>query len=65
MESGLFSDVQVFVGPEEHCFKLHKAVLGSNSGYFRRILNSGFREGEESKIYLLDRDKDHFEHTLY
>lgn len=48
--------VFIYVGKEEKLFVVHKALLISQSEYFKKAFSGGFIEAEENKIYLEEDD---------
>lgn len=52
-------------GPEEAKFTVHKGVLCSQSEYFERLFNSGFRESKTLEVELHDIAVEAFKVALY
>lgn len=48
--------VSIYVGPERKHYVVHKRLLTSQSDYFDKALNGGFKEAEENKIHLEEDD---------
>lgn len=48
--------VSIYVGQEGKQFVVHKALLTSQSEYFQKALDGGFKEAEENKIHLEEED---------
>jgi hypothetical protein len=48
--------VDIYVGPEKKHYSVPKEIICSQSDYFKRCFNGGFKEAEEQKLYL-DEDK--------
>lgn len=56
-----YSDVTLFLGPDEVKFKAHYAVLGVRTTYFDKAKEHGFREGETNEY----RFPDYSAHALW
>lgn len=56
-----YSDVTLFLGPDEVKFKAHYAVLGVRTTYFDKAKEHGFKEGETNEY----RFPDYSAHALW
>ena len=48
--------MELIVGPEKVTFIVHKEILCDASPFFASAFNSGFKEGEEQKMTLMEDD---------
>lgn len=61
-EEGLLVDVTLVI--EEHQFQAHKALLATQSDYFRIMFTADMRERDQDKIYLKGLTATGFSHVL-
>ncbi|KAK6495151.1 hypothetical protein TWF481_003179 [Arthrobotrys musiformis] len=60
LESGDYSDITVFAGPDRVPFKLHRAVICQTSDFFKAACKHSFKEGNTKEIYLREIDPSTF-----
>ncbi|XP_073421908.1 kelch-like protein 15 [Dendrobates tinctorius] len=61
-EEGLLVDVTLVI--EDHQFQAHKALLATQSDYFRIMFTADMRERDQNKIYLKGLTATGFSHVL-
>jgi hypothetical protein len=53
--------VTIYVGEENKCYVVHKALLTGASDYFEKALNGSFKEAEEETIFLPEENANTFD----
>jgi hypothetical protein len=53
--------VDIYVGPEEVHFRIHKRILCDRVPYFHKMFTSGFKEGSENTARFPEDDPDSFD----
>ncbi|XP_072015490.1 kelch-like protein 15 [Amphiura filiformis] len=59
---GTFCDVTIVI--DDHQFRAHKAVLSSDSSYFRGMFTSGFQESGRSEVTIQEGSAESFSQLL-
>ncbi len=54
--NGLFCDITLLIGSEEHPIKAHRVILASASDFFKAIFTTDLKEGTQSEIKLPKTD---------
>lgn len=53
--------IDLYVGPEEKLFRIHRGILCDKVPYFQKMFSSGFIEGQEGQAFFPEDDPEAFD----